>query len=537
LLQQHVADQVAEDHAWYTPVRGEYRPLVEVGVEVGVLLFEQFARRAILRNARLALLCRAAAWLAGALLAMADETNQGETTMLDRTTVLSGATRRAMITGLAGTSAALLAACGAGGSTGGEGATGDNSAAPARQNVTVKITARQTPEQDMWPVRVPAFQERYPHIRVEPDLHAGNIQEKIATLIAADDIGDVVHTHPSAAQPQRLFLGGSMRGLDALVAKDRLDLRQWYPLAIEAGRLDGKLISLPFKGKMAAVALFVNQTLFEQAGLPLPNLNTTVNELTEMAVKLTRPDGSQWGIAGTMPKDSRTLTGTIRRWNAELLSRDWMNATLDTTEARAAFAWYYDGFHRRRIMDPTANQAQLFRDGKAAMLMNLDFNQKTTIHPAAESQGFKYTATLVAKGPTGRRGGIWIPDALQLSSTTKHPDEAWEALKWFTDKDTGLALAQQQSQGTSTTPGARPDVYNDPAFLNHPVFPRILQELDRDSNVLPESYQVPGNYKIPEFNAVLGAAVDKIWKNEAEPTPGFLKALNDELQNVLRLPR
>ena len=140
-------------------------------------------------------------------------------------------------------------------------------------------------------------------------------------------------------------------------------------------------------------------------------------------------------------------------------------------------------------MDPLANRRSSSSEGKAAMLLNLDFNQKTSIHPAAQAQGFTYSATLVPKGPTGRRGGIWIPDALQLSASTPNPDEAWLALKWFTDKDTGLALALQRSQGTSTTPGARPDVYNDPRFLNHDVFPKLLQELDRDANALPENYQ------------------------------------------------
>lgn len=442
-------------------------------------------------------------------------------------------TRRAVMGGALSAGVGALAACGTAGGR------GDATPLAARKNVTVRITARQAPEQDMWPVRVPAFQEKYPHIKVEPDLHAGNIQEKTAALIAAGDIGDVVHTHPSGAQPQRLFLGGSMKALDTLVARDKLDLKQWYAQAVEAGRLDGKLISLPFKGKMATVALFYNQTLFEQAGLQAPTLNTSLQELSEMAVKLTKPDGSQWGIAGTLPKDARTLTGTIRRWNAETMSKDQKQATLDTQQARDAFAWYYDGFHKRTFMNPTANHGQLFREGKAALLLNMDFNQKTSIHPAAEVQGFKYSATLVVKGPTGRRGGIWIPDALQLSSTSPNPDEAWRALLWFTDKDTGLELAQQKSQGTSTTPGARPDVYNDPQFLDHPVFPRVLQELDRDANQLPENYQggIPHNYRLPDFNKALGDAVDKIWKNEAEPTPSFLKNLNEELQNVLELPR
>jgi ABC-type glycerol-3-phosphate transport system substrate-binding protein len=414
---------------------------------------------------------------------------------------------------------------------------GDAGPAPAKKQVTVRVTARQAQEADMWPVRIPAFNEAHPNVRAEPDLHAGNIVEKTAALIAAGEVGDVVHTHFSNAQPQRLYLGKSMRELDTFIAKDKLDLKQWYAQAVDAGKLEGKVMALPFKGKMAATVMFVNQTLFEQAGLRLPDLNTTVNDLTEMATKLTKPDGSQWGILGSLGKGNTRHSAAIRRWNAEVMSKDAKKATLDTAEARAAYAWYYDAFHKRKIMDPLANAVNLFSEGKAALLIGEDVSQqKSRIHPASLSQGFKYTATLIPKGPTGRRGGQWVPDAIQLSAQSPNPDEAWLLLKWLSDKETGIALALQKSPGVSTTAGARPDVYNDPRFLNHDTFPKILQELDRDSNALPEPFQLPHNFKIPEFDAVLGAAVDKVWKNEAEPTPSFMKTLNDELQNVLNLP-
>jgi multiple sugar transport system substrate-binding protein len=448
------------------------------------------------------------------------------------------ATRRTLVGGTAATlGAAALAACGQpNASTTGQAQQG--APAAAKKNVTIRITARQNPEQDMWPIRVPQFQEKYPNIKLEPDLHAGDIQEKTAALIASNTLGDVVHTHFSSAQPQRLYLGKSMIDLDALIARDKLDLKAWYPQAIDAGRLDGKVIALPFKGKMATVALFYNLSLFEQAGLKPPDLNTSLNDLAELATKLTRPDGSQWGLVGINPDSTRNLTGVLRRWGADVFDREQKKATLDTNEARAAFGWYYDAYHRRKFMTTEGDQ-KLFREGKAAMMIHRDFNEKTGIHPAAQSQGFKYSATLIPKGPTGKRGGVWIPDALQLYAVSPHRDEAWQALKWFSDRETGLALAQQKSQGTSTTPGARPDVYNDPKFLNHDVFPKILQELDRDSNALGENYQgsIPHNFKIPEANAVLKKAMTAVQKNEAEPTPSFLKNLNDELQAVLALPR
>src|SRR3954447_25155284 len=114
--------------------------------------------------------------------------------------------RRRVIAGIgvAG-SVALLAACG-GATTGGE-----TQPAAAKKDVIIKVTARLTNEADVWPIRVPQFHEKYPNVTIQPDLHAGDIQEKIATLIASGDIGDVVHTHFSAAQPQRLYLGKSMR--------------------------------------------------------------------------------------------------------------------------------------------------------------------------------------------------------------------------------------------------------------------------------------------------------------------------------------
>jgi ABC-type glycerol-3-phosphate transport system substrate-binding protein len=445
-------------------------------------------------------------------------------------------TRRAMIGASgAGSAALVLAACGAPSG-------GSESSAQSKAPVTLRVIARTVSEQDMWPIRVPAFEAKYPNIKLNVELippENGGVQAKTDTFIAAGEVLDVVHTHFSAAQPQRLYLQKAMRDLDSYVARDKVDLKQWYPQAIEAGRLDGKIIAFPFKGKMATVALFYNETLFQANGVKPPDLNTSLNDLADMAAKLTKADGSQIGIAAMPFRSARNVTGVIRRWNAEMLSPDQKKGTLDTTQAAAAFAWYYDALHKRKFMTVTDDQ-NIFRSGKAAMLIHRDYNEKTSIDPAAKTQNFKYSATMIPKGPTGRRGGIWVPDGLQIGTASKAPDQAWLAHQWFVDHDTGLALAQQKSSGASTTPGARPDVYNDPKFLNHEIFPKLFQELDRDSNQLPENYQgsVPANYKITEADAVLGKWIQMVEKNEAEPTPSFLKNLNDELNNaVLSLPR
>jgi multiple sugar transport system substrate-binding protein len=441
--------------------------------------------------------------------------------------------RRALAALAAGTAGVAAVACGQTGASG-----GDTTAAQSQQSVTIRVVARTAQEADMWPVRIPQFMQAHPTIKVEPELYPSDIVGKISALVAAGSMGDVGHTHFSAAQPQRLAVQKAVRELDAYVAKDKLDLKQWYPAAIDAGRVDNKLYALPFKGKMGTIGFFYNQTLIEQAGLKVPDANTTITDVGEMAAKLTKPDGAVIGLAGNLPKSASTMISTIRRWNAELLSKDWMKATLDTQQARDAFSWYYDAFHRRRFMDPALPVQDTFNAGKAAFMITVDVSQeKSKTLAAGQQQGFKWGAMLAPKGPTGRRGGYWVPDAIQLFTTTAAPDESWQLVKWLTNKDTGLALAMQKSPGVSTTPGARADVYNDPQFLNHELFPRYLQELERDANLMNEPFQVPGNFKIDEFNAALGAQVDKLWMNLADPNPSFMKTLNDELQNILNLPR
>src|SRR5687768_9289686 len=112
-------------------------------------------------------------------------------------------TRRGLAAPIAGAGALWLAACGAAQtSTGttGSGSASQPAAIPSKKNATIRVTARQAQEADMWPIRVPQFTEKYPHLKLEPDLHTGDIQQKTAALIASAELGDVVHTHFSSAQ-------------------------------------------------------------------------------------------------------------------------------------------------------------------------------------------------------------------------------------------------------------------------------------------------------------------------------------------------
>src|SRR6266540_253094 len=86
-------------------------------------------------------------------------------------------TRRRVLTTLAAATPALASlACGQSATS------GDSKSTQALKNVTIRVVARTAQEADMWPIRIPAFMQAYPTIKVEPELYPSDIVGKITAL-------------------------------------------------------------------------------------------------------------------------------------------------------------------------------------------------------------------------------------------------------------------------------------------------------------------------------------------------------------------
>ena len=67
---------------------------------------------------------------------------------------------------------------------------------------------------------------------------------------------------------------------DPLIARDKYDLKQFYDLAVQALRIDGKLYVLPFKAQIARLFAFYNVDISEKGGAG-----------AHLLLDLQRPDG------------------------------------------------------------------------------------------------------------------------------------------------------------------------------------------------------------------------------------------------------
>jgi ABC-type glycerol-3-phosphate transport system substrate-binding protein len=251
---------------------------------------------------------------------------------------------------------------------------------------------------------------------------------------------------------------------------------------------------------------------------------------------MTKADVSEWGMASHFKTDQSYIIAYLRRWNGDLFDKAGKKATLETNEARQAFQWAWDMYHNKKVAPISGDETKLFQTGKGAIMLHRDFNQKNAVTEASKTQGFQYGASYGPKGPTGRRGGLWTFRACMLNTETKARDAAWELSKFMCDKESGVALALQTAPGTSTTGGGRPDVYGDPRLINHPSAPKEVQEAERDSQNSTEPYALPANLRVDDVSKAINPFIDKIVKNEAQPTAGFMREANEAVQRVLDLP-
>ena len=427
---------------------------------------------------------------------------------------MSNASRRGLVSGTAALGASLAVGCGA---------AGERAAAPAGQPAKQPVTLRLNYRTEQWIVdRATAFSVAHPWITL--DLVANSGYEKLLVLAAAGDLGDVYWASSGQGSYFELAGLGHAMGLDPIVKRDKYDLKQFFPHAIEQARLDGTLFALPEGIHPGGVGLFYNSSLFEQAALKPPTLDWTVDDLVSAAQRLTAP--GRWGVQyGTVYWQ---LVPTLRSFGGEFMDPPTFGkrAVLDGPKAMQAWQFYYDLAHKHRVAPVKGVDQVSFTGGNLAMLYAEISNSGATL-PRQIGDRFKVEATLIPRGPGGKRGSQAHVNMWSTHAKTKHPDEAWLLQKWYASKDSAMARGED-----TNSPGSRYDAWNDPHFTSRPmygVFKRLVEEG-------PGPMAMPWNLKMLEMEQLSGKVLEPLWAGTQAPQQ-LVAAAKGEYQALLDRPR
>ncbi len=108
-------------------------------------------------------------------------------------------------------------------------------------------------------------------------------------------------------------------------AEEKAWLNSFYPALMENGRTAGKTWGIPFQ--RSTIVMYYNKDAFRAAGLDPDKPPATWDEMVSMGQKLTKPDGSQWGVMIPSTGYPYWMFGALAMQNGQVLMNGDGNET------------------------------------------------------------------------------------------------------------------------------------------------------------------------------------------------------------------
>lgn len=275
---------------------------------------------------------------------------------------------------------------------------------------------------------IDAFQAKYPNIKVELRNPGGNHKEQLLTSIAgglAPDIAIVdFYDLPELIEAGLIFDVTAWAERDGIYDEIRAEL---HPAVLGEMEYKGRLYSVA-NLRIAPDGLFYNKNLFNEAGLPYPTDDWTIEDMREAAIRLTRKnaDGevTQWGI-----EFHRFFIWPFIRMNGgRLFDPEGTYSPFDEPEVYEALQWLadIDLVHDAIAWNPY-ERAGAFSEGLAGMHIMWVGN---LIVGLRDSVTWDWD---IAPIPAGKLGSIGTVkgNPVVILNASQNKELAWEFMKFL----------------------------------------------------------------------------------------------------------
>jgi multiple sugar transport system substrate-binding protein len=286
------------------------------------------------------------------------------------------------------------------------------------------------------------FHATHPNIQVFYTPDPENIEEKMLADMEAGSAPDVFagccNFFPVWAQKgHTLDLRPYISDLEAGIQED------WSKAQYDAFfTKDGVQYGLPkYHG---ALALFYNKDLFDAAGVSYPDENWTHDDYLAAMKKLTvRSDDkvTQWGSMFDVAWER--LQMHVNGFGGNFVDpKDPTNCVMDEPASLEALEWLRARMWDDRVMVSfldvdNVSTRQAFINQKVAMVEDGSWALRDILEGATFNLG-------IAPFPAGPKKKVTLAttDGFGIYKNTKHPEAAWELMKFLVSKDYGRAMAR-----------------------------------------------------------------------------------------------
>ena len=387
------------------------------------------------------------------------------------------------------------------------------------------------------------FKKIQPNVTVEPLLlgggagtsNQGGLVEVVVANFVAGQAPDVIFGWPEMVPIWNRYLAD----LTPLWNSKKAD---------DLGIIDHPQIT-HFEGKRMAIDFapsvsgwFINTTMFEKAGVPLPSEDWTWEDQLSAALKMTADDGKQWGMWFRKSWDLdfwQYVAANSPNQKTYYADKEETKVGYDTPEALEAFQWYIDLIHKHKVA-PSPAAAAAFKTAETSDLFMLGIAGMTAAH-------FQSTGTVVRfvkdrfewklmppprapKNSTPFHGGQTEPNAVSKDAEKKGNLEPGFDFALFLGGNEAFQQHIARPENRPTFP-VKKSVLNSPAIQTGPPenMQRAVRQLEDAPNAL--NFRYPKKYWA-EWMQVVTAEADKAIIGEATAEQAW-KSLVEKTQRVM----
>ncbi|RRJ64900.1 sugar ABC transporter substrate-binding protein [Paenibacillus oralis] len=341
--------------------------------------------------------------------------------------------------------ALIVSGCASGSGADPDQGAGSNGGTPDNGTVTIKLHTWYPKKTDNWDVAIAEFEKKYPNIKVEfvsaEDNNSNEYYKKLDLAAASGEDLDVMMFSNMNYLSQRMELG-MLEPIDGYLEKEGAVLADEYTVDT---RIAGKTYGLP--GKSVLPMVFINENHLKEAGLELPK-DWTWDEYMQYAKAMTKTDGGKTRY-GTYFHSWATQAYFIQNMNqaagANLTTDDGTKANVDTPNVRKSLELRLQG-EKEGVVTPYAEVVSQKLNYRPQY-----FNQETSMITMGsflvpEAGGTEQVPatfkTVFAPLPKVNKedpiSGNVSGDVLGIYSKSKHKEEAYTFIRWFTTE--GITL-------------------------------------------------------------------------------------------------
>src|SRR5919199_1346790 len=345
-----------------------------------------------------------------------------------------------------------------------------------QQAVTITVMA-QGQVLANWKPFFQEFQDKNPDIRINvvEGPFDTNLQENLLTsaFLLGDSPYDILNM--DIVWVPKFAAAGWLKPLDDRISPEQI--AEMVENNVEGGRYQGKLYRIPTNSD--AGVFYYRKDLLEQAGDQPPE---TFQQMVALSQKLQGKQGATWGYLwqgkqyeGVSAMFVEVLGGFGGFW----VNPDTLEVGLDQPQAIQAVEFLRDTINKGMSPSGVSTYGEeetrmLFQNGGSVFLRNWPYVWKLANQEDSKVKG-KIGIKVMLQG-AGQQGGSCLGGwGLGMSTTTKHPEEAWRLMQYMSSKETMRRYVLNSGEIS-----AYKSLFKDPEIVaKYPHFPQLLEAVQQ----------------------------------------------------------